>query len=149
MLWTVVLGRLLRVPWTARRSSHSILNEINLTIHWKDWCWSFNTLTTWCEEPTHWKRSSCWERLKAKGEGNDRGWDHQLDGPEFKQTLGESGGQRSLECCSLWCLKRHNLGNEKQLAHTSWWPWASYSTILCLSFLIHKMGRRLSCSLPL
>ena len=39
-LW---LGRLLRVPWTARRSV--------LSIHWKDWCWSWNsnTLATWCE----------------------------------------------------------------------------------------------------
>ena len=24
---------------------------------------------------THWKRISCWERLKAGGEGNNRGWD--------------------------------------------------------------------------
>ena len=56
--------RLLRVPWTARRSNQSILN-----IHWKDWCWSWNsnTLATWCEELTHWKRPWCWERLKAKG----------------------------------------------------------------------------------
>ena len=30
------------------------------------WC------VTWCEEPTHWKRSWCWERLKAGGEGDDR-----------------------------------------------------------------------------
>ena len=37
--------------------------------------WSFNTLTTWCEELTHWKRPWCWERLKAAGEGDDRGWD--------------------------------------------------------------------------
>ena len=27
------------------------------------------------EEPTHWKRPWCWERLKAGGEGSDRGWD--------------------------------------------------------------------------
>ena len=41
-----------------------------------DWCWSwtFNTLATWCKEPTHWKRPWCWERLKA-GEGDDRGQD--------------------------------------------------------------------------
>ena len=32
------------------------------------------TLATWCEEPTHWKRPWCWARLKA-GEGGDRGWD--------------------------------------------------------------------------
>ena len=29
----------------------------------------------WCEEPTHWNRPWCWERLKAGGEGDDRGWD--------------------------------------------------------------------------
>ena len=47
------------------------------SIPWKDWCWSWNssTLATWCEELTHWKRPWCWERLKAGGEGDDRGWD--------------------------------------------------------------------------
>ena len=46
--------RLLRVPWTERRSNQSILKEINPNIHWKDWCWSWssNTLATWCEELT-------------------------------------------------------------------------------------------------
>ena len=69
--------RLLRVPWTARRSNQSILRKSVLNIHWKDWCWSWNsnTLATWCEELTHWKRPWCWERLKAEGEGDDRGWD--------------------------------------------------------------------------
>ena len=49
---------LLRVPWTARRSNQSILKEISLGVHWKDWCWSWNsnTLATSCEELTHWKR---------------------------------------------------------------------------------------------
>ena len=48
-----------------------------LNIHWKDWCWSWNSnpLATWCKELTPWKRPWCWERLKAGGEGNDRGWD--------------------------------------------------------------------------
>ena len=68
--------RLLRVPRTARRSNQSILNEI-LNIHWKDWCWSWNSniLATWCEEPTHWKRPWCWEGLRAAGEGGSRRWD--------------------------------------------------------------------------
>ena len=44
--------RLLRVPWTAQRSNQSVLKEINLNIHWKDWCWGSNTLATWCEELT-------------------------------------------------------------------------------------------------
>ena len=48
-----------------------------------DPCWrsvckgvqSSYTLATLCKEPTHWKRPWCWERLKAGGEGDDRGWD--------------------------------------------------------------------------
>ena len=66
--------RLLRVPWTARRSHQSILRKSVLNIHWKDWCWSwsFKTLATWCKELTRWKRPWCWERLKAEGEGDDR-----------------------------------------------------------------------------
>ena len=32
-------------------------------------------LATWCEQLTHLKRPLCWERLRAGGEGDDRGWD--------------------------------------------------------------------------
>ena len=48
-----------------------------LGIHWKDWCWSWNssTLATSCKELIHWKRPWCWEGLGAGGEGDDRGWD--------------------------------------------------------------------------
>ena len=47
-----------------------------LGVHWKDWwSWNSNTLATWCEELTHWKRLWCWKRLRAGGEGDDRGWD--------------------------------------------------------------------------
>ena len=69
--------RLLRVPWTARRSNQSILKEISPGVHWRDWFWSWNsnTLATWCEELTHWERPWCWERLKVGREGDDRGWD--------------------------------------------------------------------------
>ena len=54
--------RLLRVPWIAKRSNQSILKEISPEYHWKNWCWSwnFNTLATWCEELTHWKRPCFW-----------------------------------------------------------------------------------------
>ena len=57
---------------TSQSQRKSVLN-----IHWKDWCWSWNsnTLATWREELTLWKRLWCWERLKAGGEGDDRGWD--------------------------------------------------------------------------
>ena len=69
--------RLLRVPWTARRSNQSFLKEISPEYHQKDGCWSWNSNTwpTWCEELTHWKRPWCWERLKAGGEGDKRGQD--------------------------------------------------------------------------
>ena len=75
--------RRLRVPWTARRSNQSILGKSVLSIHWKDWCWSWNAnpLATWCEELTHLKRPWCWEGLKAEGEGDDRGWDGWMASP--------------------------------------------------------------------
>ena len=74
--------RLLRVPWTARRSNQSIPKEISPRVHWKDWGWSWNsnTLATWHEELTHWERPWCWERLRA-GEGADRGWDGWITSP--------------------------------------------------------------------
>ena len=59
-----------------------ILSELSISSCWKSFkltdrclCWSSNTLATWCEELTHWKTLWCWERLKARGEGDDRGQD--------------------------------------------------------------------------
>ena len=67
--------RLLKVPWTARRSNQSILKEISpghslegLMLKLK-----LQYLATSCEELTDWKRPGCWEGLGAGGEGNDRG----------------------------------------------------------------------------
>ena len=69
--------RFLRVPWSARRSNQSILKEISPEYSLEGWCesWNSNTLATWCEKLTYLKRPWCWERLKAGGEGDDRGWD--------------------------------------------------------------------------
>ena len=74
--------RLLRVPWTERRSKldfriRSTRKEVSPECHWKDWCWMWNsnTLAIWCKELTHWKIPWYLERLKARGEGADRGWD--------------------------------------------------------------------------
>ena len=57
--------RLLKVPWTARRSNQSVPRKSTLNIHWKDWCWtlSSNTMATWCQQLTQWKRPWCWERM--------------------------------------------------------------------------------------
>ena len=70
-----------------------------LNIHWKDWCWSWNSnaLATWCEEPTLGKDRNAgkdWgEEEKRVTEEEMVGWHHWLNGHEFEQTLGDSEGQ--------------------------------------------------------
>ena len=49
--------------------------KLTLNIHWRCWNWSSNTLGTWCEDSTLWKGPWCWEKLRAGGEGGNRGWD--------------------------------------------------------------------------
>ena len=72
--WIAVLEKTLESPLDIKQIQpvKSVLN-----VHWKDWCWSWNsnTLVTWCEELTHWEKPWCWERLKAGGEGDRRRWD--------------------------------------------------------------------------
>ena len=67
--------------YISERISMTLDSCIFLNIHWKDWCWRSNTLATWCEELTQWKRPWCWERLRAEGEGGDRGWDGWMASP--------------------------------------------------------------------
>ena len=82
--------RLLRVPWTAWRSSQSNLKEISpgcslegLMLKLK--LQYFGHLM-W--KLTHWKRSWCWEdwRWEEKGMTEDEmiGWHHQLNGHKFE-----------------------------------------------------------------
>ena len=76
--------RLLRVPWTARRSNHSILKEINPEYSLEGLMLKLklqNFGPTWGEEPTHWKRPWCWEKWRARGEGDDRGWNGWMTSP--------------------------------------------------------------------
>ena len=75
--------RLLRVPRTARRSNQSFLKEISPEYSLEGLLpkLKLQTLATWCEKLTHWKRPWCWERLKAGGEGDDRGWDGWMASP--------------------------------------------------------------------
>ena len=75
--WTVVLEKTLESPLDCMEIKPVNLKKSVLNIHWKDWCWSWNsnTLATWCKALTHWKTPWCWERLKVGGEGDDRGWD--------------------------------------------------------------------------
>ena len=75
--------RLLRVPWTARRSNQSILKRISpgyslegLMLKLK--LQYFGHLM-WRTD--YWKRSWCWERLEAGGERDDRIWDGWMASP--------------------------------------------------------------------
>ena len=94
--------RLLRVPWTARRSNRSILKEISPNIHRKDWCWNSNTLATWYKELAHWKRPWCWARLKRGGEGDGRGWDGWMASPTWRTWVWASSG-------SWWWTGKHGV----------------------------------------
>ena len=98
-------------PWESlgqqRDPTSSSERKSTLNIHWKDWCWRWNsnTLATWYTELTNLKRSWCWERLKVEAEGDDRGWvgwHDRLNGHEFELTPGVGDGQGDLTCCSTW-----------------------------------------------
>ena len=100
--------RLLRVPWTARRSNQSILKEISPDIHWKDWSLKLQYFghlmwrTDSFEDPEAGKDG---RREKGTTEDEMVGWHYQLNGHEFEQTPGVGDGQGSLACCSTWGSK--------------------------------------------
>ena len=73
---TVVLEKTLESPLDRKEIQPVIPegNQSEYSLEGLIWSWNFNTLATWCEEPVHWKRPWCWERLKAGGEGVDRDW---------------------------------------------------------------------------
>ena len=86
--------RLLRVPWTARRSNQSILGEISSEYSLEGLMLKLKLqyLATWCKELTHWKRPWSWERLKAEGEGDDREWDGWMASPtQWTRVWANSG----------------------------------------------------------
>ena len=85
--------RLLRVSWAARRFNQSILKEINLEYSLERLMLKLKLLyfghLMW---RTHWKRPWCWERLKAGGEGDDRGWDDWMASPTLWTWVWVSSG---------------------------------------------------------
>ena len=119
--WTVMLGRLLRVPWTARRSNHPSKEDLS---------WMFIGGTDVEAEtpillPPDAKSWLIWEDLDA---GKDWGqeekwtteaemveWHHCLNGYEFGLTQGVGDGQGGLACCSSW--------SHKELDTTEWLNW--------------------------
>ena len=68
--------RLLRVPWTARRSNQSILKEISPEYSLEELMLKLKLQNFgYLMQRTDSFEKTCWERLKPGGEGNDRAWD--------------------------------------------------------------------------
>ena len=114
----MVLEKILESPLDFKEIK--AVHALTLNIHWKDWCWSLsaNTLAPWCEELIHWKRTWCWERLRARGEGDDRGWDGWMASLTQRTWVwtyvGDGERQGSLACCSPWGFRvRHNWAPEQ------------------------------------
>ena len=107
--------RLLRVPWTARRSNLSILKEIRHEYSLEGLMLKVK-LQTWPPDAKNWligkdpNSGKEWrQEEKRMTEDEMVGWHHWLDGHKFKQALGVGDGQGSLACCSPQSHKvRHN-----------------------------------------
>ena len=117
--------RLLRVPWTARRSNQSILKEISPGISLEGLI-KAETPVLWPPHVKSWligKDSEAgrdWE-LEEKGttENEMAGWHHWLNGHEFEWTPGVGDGQGGLACCNSWGHK------ESEATELNWTEWSS------------------------
>ena len=116
-LWC--LRRLMRVPWVARRSNQSILTRSVLGVHWKGWCWSWNssTLATWWEESTHWKDPDAGRDWGQEEKEQQRMW--WLDGITDLMGMSLSKLQESVIDREAWCAVIH--GVEKSRTRLSDW----------------------------
>ena len=134
--------RLLRVPWTARRSNQSILKEISpgcslegLMLKLK--LQYFGHLI---KELTYWKRPWCWEGLGAGGEGTSEdemvGWHHWLNGHGFGWTPGIGDGQEGLACCSSWGRKECDSDWATELS------WAELPSLSARALSVSERGPR-------
>ena len=100
--------RLLRDPWTARRSKRPILKEVSLGFSFEGLMLKlkpqyFGHLMGRADS---FEKTLVKERLRAGGERDDRGWDgwmiSQTQWHGFGWTLGVGDGQGGLTCCSSW-----------------------------------------------
>ena len=129
--------RLLRVPWTARRSNQSILKEISPGISLKGMMLKLKLqyFATSCEELTHWKRLWCWEGLGAGGKGDERGWDGWMASLTrwmwvwVNSGAGVGDGQGGLACCYSWGRKESD--TTERLNWTEQWALQLFLDFFC------------------
>ena len=101
--------RLLRVPWTARRSNQSILKEIDPEYPLKGLILKLKLQLLWPPDVKNWligkdpdARKYWRQEEREMTEDELVGWHHRLDGREFEQAPRVGDGQDSLACCSPW-----------------------------------------------
>ena len=108
--------RLLRVPWTARRSNQSILKEISPGISLEGMIFRAETPVFWTPHMKSWlfgKDSDVgrdWgQEEKGMTEDKMAGWRHWIDGRESEWTPGVGDGQGGLACCDSWGCKESDM----------------------------------------
>ena len=126
--------RVLRVPWTARRSNQSILKEISLGCSLEGLMLKlkFQYFEHFMPQLTHLKRPWYWERLRARGQGDDRGWGGWMASPTQWTLVWVNSGSwhwtGRLACCNPW--------GRKESDKVEWLKWTEL--ILALVSLLQE-----------
>ena len=101
----------MKVPRTARRSKQSILKEINPEYSLEGLILKlFQYFGHLMQRANSLEKTLMLGKIEGKRSGGRAEnemlrWHHQLNEHEFEQLLGDSEGQGSLACCSLWDCK--------------------------------------------
>ena len=103
--------RLLGVPWTVRRSNQSIPKGNQTWLFFGRMNAEAEAPVLWPPEVKNWliwKDPECWERLKAGGEGDDRGWNGYIISA-IQRTWIWANGKRLVEDRGAWCAVVHGV----------------------------------------